>query len=82
MHQLARVLNEPWLLMRGVGLPALIATRIPQRAASVSVAVNDLEQAAMDVASVGAALVAVLYALPTILLRAQVRFHKGRHLPL
>ena len=36
----------------------------------------------MDVAFVGATLVAMLYALPAILLRAQVRFHKGRHLPL
>ena len=36
----------------------------------------------MDVAFVGATSVAMLYALPTLLLRAPVRFHKGRHLPL
>ena len=82
MHQLARVLNKPWLLMRGAGLPAIIATRIPQRAASVSVAVNDLEQAAMDVAFVGATSVAMLYALPPLLVSRTSAFPQGLPLAL
>lgn len=35
----------------------------------------------MNIACVGASLLAMLYALPSILLRALARSHKGHHFP-
>ena len=63
-------------------MPALIATRIPQRAASVSVGANGLDQAAMDVAFVGATSVAMLYALPPLLVSRTSAFPQGPPLAL